>query len=155
MQEQEEWINDLDPLTCYIIVRRELNMSIGKACAQVGHATQLLTIKYFDLRKEARNLQKILVQPHLATDEIRKNNEAISKKIVIMNDWMASGYRKVVLGADDKEFEKIKLEYKADMVLIVDAGLTELISGSETVICLPPILKSKCSNTLKRLQVLK
>lgn len=41
------------------------------------------------------------------------------------------------------------------MVLVVDAGLTEIPSGSETVIGLWPMRKSQVPKTVKRLQVLK
>ena len=35
-----------DPIVMYLIVRESLNMSIGKTAAQVGHAVQMLHLKY-------------------------------------------------------------------------------------------------------------
>ena len=68
---------------------------------------------------------------------------------------MSSSFRKVVLRASDKEWVKLKEEFNGSMVLVIDAGLTEIPSGSETVIGLFPMRKSQCSKTIQRLQVLK
>jgi peptidyl-tRNA hydrolase len=60
------------------------------------------------------------------------------------------------LKADEKEWIKLKQEIKDQPHVIVrDAGLTELEPGTETVIGLWPVRKSKRSKTVARLQVLK
>lgn len=125
---------DPDPIAMYIIVKESLNMSIGKTAAQCAHASQLLTEKFFDLV------------------EIIGHNIDPSTKIFVK--WQASNYRKVVLKADDKEFEKVKSELD-NIVVITDAGFTELDPGTETVIGVWPMHKSQSPKCIKRLQVLK
>jgi len=68
---------------------------------------------------------------------------------------LVSGITKICLVADDKEWEKLKLEQSHQMVLVQDAGKTEIPPNSETVIGLHPMLKSQRTKTLKRLQLLK
>ena len=117
---------DKDPIIVYLIVRESLNMGAGKIAAQVGHGIQMLMATYYDAGC--------------------KNSE-------IIQQWIKSAYRKVVLRADDKQFERIKQEL--DCFLVIDAGLTQISSGSETVICLWPQRKSCVSKLISRLQLLK
>jgi peptidyl-tRNA hydrolase len=77
------------------------------------------------------------------------------RKLSIFGEWMENSFRKVVLRADDKEWAKIKQDYGQHMVMVVDAGLTEIPSGSETVIGLWPMRKSQRPKTVQHLQVLK
>lgn len=115
-----------DKIVMYLIVNKTLNMSIGKVAAQVGHAVGML----YDLND---------------SDKI--------KSFQIWNDWIESDYRKVVLGADESQWSKIKqLE---NIVVVVDRGLTEIKSGSETVIGLYPLYQSNAPKIIKRLQLLK
>lgn len=123
-----------DPLIMYLVVRESLNMSIGKTAAQCAHASQMLLLKYIDLKFQDKE----------------------NPKLITFNQWLQSSFRKVVLRADDKEFNKLKFEYCSDsMVVVVDSGLTEIEAGSETVIGLFPIYKSQVPKMIKRLQVLK
>jgi peptidyl-tRNA hydrolase len=152
-----------DVLVLYIVVNTSLGMSTGKMCAQCAHGSQLITLQYFDLKKEANKVQKQInsdlayrayegVHPHL--DKIKQEYAEMCRKINLMSDWMNNAsYRKVVLKADQKEFDKIKEEY-SDAVVIKDAGFTEIPAGSETVICIWPMKKSNRSKTVKRLQAL-
>jgi peptidyl-tRNA hydrolase, PTH2 family len=145
-----------DPIVVYIVVRETLGMSVGKSCAQVGHACQTLMMQYFDLKEEARKLHKLIIDYRITpgpTSVDKSRYTEISRKISIMGEWLNSSIRKIVLKADDKEWAKIKSEFP-DCILIIDAGLTEIPSGSETVICLWPQYRSKSSKTIKRLQVL-
>ena len=128
--------NQEDPIVMYLIVRESLGMGMGKTAAQCAHASQMLQMK-FDWA-EMSNDASVLTAKH-------KTFQA----------WIDSSFRKVVLKADDKEWEKIKSEYKDSLVLVVDAGLTEIPSGSETVIGLWTMYKSEASKTIKKLQVLK
>jgi len=129
--------NQEDPIIMYLIVRESLGMSIGKTAAQCAHASQMLQLKFNDLEKE------------LYTDLDFLNT------IYIFRNWLNSSFRKVVLKADDKEWIKLKSDLEKYDVIVVDAGLTEIISGSETVIGLWPMYKSKVGKLVKRLQVLK
>ena len=166
-----------DPIVMYLIVHTTLNMSVGKLAAQVGHAASLVTFDYSDLKDDSRRLQNMLSAKatKLSAGELgtQQRSESysfvlegeerdlasakyadMSRKLSIIGEWRGSGYRKVTLAADDKEWEKVKRDYPND-VMVVDAGLTEIPTGSETVIGLWPMRKSQATKTIKRLQVLK
>lgn len=146
-----------DPIVMYLIVRETLNMGVGKTGAQCAHASQMLTLKYFEMKDELNKYHKqisALVDDN-AKDAMQNKRLAVSRKLSIFGEWMASSYRKVVLRASDKEWLKLKSEFADQMVMVVDAGLTEIPSGSETVIGLWPVRKSQVSKTVKHLQVLK
>jgi peptidyl-tRNA hydrolase len=131
--------NQEDPIVMYLIVRESLEMSIGKTAAQVGHAVQMLQLE-FDRQ-----------------DGFRLANWEFNKEIVeLYQKWLDSSFRKVVLKADEKEWEKLKELYSEDnRVLVIDAGLTELAPSTETVIGLFPMKRSEAPKLVKRLQVLK
>jgi len=131
MQDQET-----DPLTCYLIINEQLGMSMGKTAAQTAHAMQYLLTDYYGWRCSDN--------PSMDPDTI-----AI---IGSFDEWMKGNHRKVVLKANDKEWEKLK---EWPHVLVVDAGLTEVPSGSETCIGLFPMRKSDSPKIIKRLQSLK
>jgi peptidyl-tRNA hydrolase len=79
-----------------------------------------------------------------------------TNKLATMQDWLDSGYRKIVLTADDKEWSALQSEIpEEDRVIVRDAGLVEVPVGSETCFGVFPIRKSQRCKTLKRLQVLK
>lgn len=120
-----------DPIVMYLIVRESLNMSAGKIGAQCAHAAQMLMIVYNET-----------VSEDLCGWSMSHNKD-------IFDSWLKSSFRKVVLKADEKEWLKIKTEFKDEMVLVIDAGLTEIPSGSETVIGLWPRHKSANSKLLK------
>lgn len=137
-----------DSIILYLIINSSLNMSIGKCAAQAGHAVGMiyesideLTNSYLDHKHTGK----------LSIDELSE----LASKINLFSDWQNSSYTKVVLAADSKEWEKIKLEFKNNMCLVKDAGRTELEPGSETCIALFPQFKSRISKTIKRLQLLK
>lgn len=125
-------MNNDNPLVMYLIVRKDLNLSTGKACAQVGHAVAYLMLRYFEIKQ--------------------------SKEGYLFKEWMSKGnHRKVVLGADEKEWAKLQEEVKNDpnIAHVIDAGFTEVESGTATVIGLWPTHKNDASKVIKRLQSLK
>jgi len=117
-----------DPYVMYIIVRKKLNMSVGKIAAQCAHGVQMVLLKYF-------NVEKSIPGPA---------NTAMLK-------WIGGDYRKVVLAAKESEWEKVK---ELDCFVVRDAGLTEVEKGSETVIALWPMKKSERPKVIKKIQVL-
>lgn len=149
-----------DPIVMYLIIHESLGMSTGKSCAQCGHAAGLIVFKYMDLQDEARVIQRKLaplLQPTPTVKEaaaLKERYVELSRHLSIVGEWRKTGYRKVTLRASDKEWEKVKADYPHD-VMVVDAGLTEIPSGSETVIGLWPMRKSQATKTIKKLQVLK
>lgn len=158
---REQRASQEDPIVMYLIVHESLNMSIGKTAAQAAHASQMLTLKYFTMKDASSTLQKKmypLLNAPPAADEMAKLKAAyteLSRPLSIFGEWLNSSFRKVVLRASDKEWAKLKEEFKDSMVMVVDAGLTEIAAGSETFIGLWPVRKSQVSKTVKRLQVLK
>ena len=166
----EERKNQEDPIVMYLIVNETLGMGIGKTAAQCAHASQMLTLKYFEMKEESKPLQKKAADPSLqrviqhspgmisidpSIPDYKGEYAKLSGKISIFGEWMASSFRKVVLKADNKEWAKLKEEFKDSMVLVVDAGLTQIAPGSETCIGLWPMRKSKAPKVVQRLQVLK
>jgi peptidyl-tRNA hydrolase, PTH2 family len=134
--------NQEDPIVMYLIVRESLGMSIGKTAAQCAHASQMLILKH---QEELDYFDDSVEYPY-----------TFAEQLSLFKEWLNTSFRKVVLRADDKEWAKIKEEFKDKlMVVVVDAGLTEIASGSETVIGLWPMRKSEVPKIVKRLQVLK
>lgn len=143
-----------DPTVMYLIVRESLGMSVGKTAAQCAHASQMLQLNFNKVEKTLCELESLKESfgswlPVEAAEWFK-----LQSQYVIFIEWLNSSFRKVVLKADDKEWAKIKTE-NLNHVLVVDAGLTEIPSGSETVIGLWPMYKSQVPKVIKRLQVLK
>jgi peptidyl-tRNA hydrolase len=152
-----KYVSQEDPIVMYLVVRESINMSIGKMAAQCAHASQMLTLKYMELKDISRSTQKQLSQL-LDNDkqDLLAKYKAMSSHISIFGQWMTDSFRKVVLRADEKEWIRLKDEIKDQLHVVVrDAGLTELEPGTETVVGLWPVRKSQVSKTVKRLQVLK
>lgn len=147
-----------DPIVMYFIVRESLGMGTGKACAQTGHAAVMTTLDYFKLKDCSRSLQKS-IQSMTESDPDKVKALADYKEIApllsIFGEWLSSSYRKVTLTANDKEWAKVKAELGLYRSLVVDAGLTQIPAGSETVIGLWPMRKSQRPPCVKRLQALK
>ena len=153
-EEREKRASQEDPIVMYLIVHETLDMSTGKTAAQCAHASQMLTLKYFEMKEKSKVIQRQLSSVP-DSEVLRLEYVKLAVPISIMGEWLQGSFRKVVLRADDKEWAKLKDEFKDSMVLVVDAGLTEIPSGSETVIGLWPMRKSQVPKTVKRLQVLK
>lgn len=144
--------NQGDPIIMYLIVRESLNMSAGKIGAQCGHAAQmallqLLTVKNLFLWLLLNVYRLLRIRPQETAARLGRLN--------LFRQWLKTSFRKVVLRADDKEWEKVKACSELTYVIVRDAGLTEVEAGSETVIGVFPLLKSEAPKVLKRLQVLK
>lgn len=137
-----------DPIVMYLIVRESLNMSIGKTSAQTAHASQMLQLRY-DKVKDSVNWTLV------AHGDLYE--KVLSERVLIFQEWLNTSFRKVVLKADDKEWYKVQGCFVEDVtkITVVDAGLTEIASGSETVIGLWPMRKSERPKILQKLQALK
>jgi peptidyl-tRNA hydrolase len=129
-----------DPIVQFIIVRESLNMTMGKACSQVGHGVMMCMQEYTHFVE--KDYVRILAHHK---DRLTDEQEKIYS---IFIEWLQSDYRKVVLRADDKEFEKLKLLEEQHFV-VRDNTL-----ATETVIAFMPMYKSKAPKIIKRLQVL-
>jgi peptidyl-tRNA hydrolase len=140
-----------DPIVMYIIVRESLveAMGIGKTGIQIGHAVQMV-VSDLSLIKEW--IEAEYVPPR----DLPKLEYFLSRHpdLILYEKWLKTSYRKVALKANDREWEKLKIEFKDTLQLVKDSGLTKIPPGSETVIGLPPMLKSQRPKILKRLQAL-
>lgn len=121
----------------YVIVNKDLNMSLGKTCAQVGHAIQYLCTYYKSICEEYKSFP---------TEE---GNKFINEYL----DWaIEEQSTKIVLGADTKEFNKLK-KSDLDPFIVTDAGKTEVEPGTETVLAFWP-MKKDSNKLIKRLRLL-
>lgn len=128
-----------DPIIMYFIVREDLGMGVGKIAAQCAHGAQMVLLCYNEKMREFGLFKW----------------GKYGRLCVTMKKWLDGSFRKVVLKADAKEFEKVKNDEKLDLFVVKDAGLTEVECGSETVLVAWPIMKSEAGKTvLKRLRVL-
>jgi peptidyl-tRNA hydrolase len=73
-----------DPIIMYLIVKESLNMGSGKTAAQCAHASQMLLLKYLELKKCFWNHIISLFKPD-------------NKDVDIFEKWLKSSFRKVVL----------------------------------------------------------
>jgi PTH2 family peptidyl-tRNA hydrolase len=132
--------NQEDPLVLYIIVRKSLGMDVGKIAAQVGHGVGMLMGRFSELERKVESRSLAFTHPDYSKWETTTR-------------WLQTSYRKVVLEANDKDWEKIK--DLLDVFLVKDAGLTEVEPGSETILIPWPMKKSEALKIIQRLQVLK
>jgi len=132
---------DLDPFVMYLVVRKSLRMSPGKLAAQVGHAVQYAAEDFAFLNEP--------------TDFAPSGESEVKAMCALYRLWNGAGrHRKVLLGANEKEWEKVKAE-KARQYLVTDDGLTETAPNTETVVGFWPMRKSEASKVISRLQVIK
>jgi PTH2 family peptidyl-tRNA hydrolase len=137
-------------LVIYFVVRKSLNMSIGKTAAQVAHAMSYISNNYMSYQWMCEDDVNVL------TDGTTL--EQMAPLVKSYNDFKNSdSHTKIVLGAADDQFEKLKEEFKSSiqMVLVKDIGKTEVEPGSETVLGFFPINKSEASANIRSLPTLK
>lgn len=139
-----------DPIVCYVIVRQALNMSVGKCCAQTAHLGQLLVLDYLQLEQDIN---------WTSVAHGDRTEQTKSEQLILFKQWLNADYRKVVLRADEKEWNKLKELSDVRKVIVIDNGKTELPpqteTETETVIGFYPMVKSQAPKLINRLQVLK
>lgn len=151
--------NQPDPIVMYLVVKESLGMSPGKIAAQCAHASQMLTLKFLHEKMKQINLENSLwerfkktVSDFFSKSEIPQDK--VNQDLELFEAWLDTSFRKVTLRADDHRFERLKAEHP-NCVVVVDAGLTEIAAGSQTVLGLWPMHRSTCSRYLQKTQVLK
>jgi peptidyl-tRNA hydrolase len=121
-----------DPVRMYIIVRKDLKMSVGKVAAQVGHAVQLF----------------------MNTWEFeRTHGDVAPVRQALAREWSEGEYGKIVLAASDAEFDQISKEGPV-AAYVIDNGHTEVPAKTTTCLALWPMKKSARSTLLKQLKCL-
>ena len=119
----------------YCVVRRSLNLSAGKVGGQCGHAVHYLMRAFAQLCDES-----------LEGEEYDRR--------ALTREWDSSpSHGKIILGASDTEFERVKLE-NPHHFLVVDLGHTEVEPNTETTVGMWPMHKSQRTGLLKRLRLL-
>lgn len=132
-----------DPIVMYLIVKESLAMSMGKTAAQCAHAAQMLQLKY-SLNQADNEGAELCGWP------VEHDKAALE----LFKKWLDTSFRKVVLRANDHQFERLKTEC-LNHIVVVDAGITEIAPGSETVLGIWPMYRSTCPKYLTKIQVLK
>jgi peptidyl-tRNA hydrolase len=143
-----------DPIVMYLIVRTSLEMSVGKTVAQGGHAVGMLQLKFDEIEDRLEELEEIQSTFVTLNNSERAEWDQKHPVFYIYKEWLDTSYRKVVLACKDKDWEKVKAACP-NHTLVIDAGLTEIASGSETVLGLWPMRRSACPKIITKLQVLK
>jgi peptidyl-tRNA hydrolase len=138
--------NQEDPIVMYLVVRESLNMTAGKVGAQCGHAAQIALLQYFRV-----------ASTYFGDVMNYLDGAKVPPRLAIFKEWLDNSFRKVTLKADDKEWKKVQLEFveNATRFTVIDAGLTEIPAGSETVMAIWPMRKSQRPKILQKLQALK
>jgi len=126
-----------DPIALYIVVRESLDMGMGKACAQSGHAVEKIVDSFHELAWRLPEMSG-------AEEEFGK--------FALYREWKKNGSRKITLIANEKEWETLRAEYGKACHIVVDAGITDLVPGTETMMAFWPQHKSARSKSLKRLR---
>lgn len=126
----------------YILVNKELNMSVGKIAGQVAHVQTVIDNKIFELVLSEEILEEDSMGSFAKEKELTNN----------YYDWFYSGSQtKIILRAKEKDLLKA-----IDMgaVYIRDNGLTEIPSGSLTVVGFFPQPKDNLVDFTKKFQLL-
>lgn len=127
-----------DPIVQYYVVRKSLKMSEGKLASQVAHASMIFTLSYKDLEDKI-----------MKTFAVQRGGASYSR-YRLCKKWFDGSFRKITKKASDAKFDKIKEEI--DCYVVRDAGLTEVETGSETVLVTYPMYRSQCPPVLHKLQ---
>lgn len=117
----------------YILVNKDLNMSVGKIAGQVAHAQTLIDVK-----------------------AIASSFSMNTEKYDIYETWLDSGQKKVILRAKES---KLLRAIELGGIPVHDHGLTEIPENSLTVVGFTPVLEdsdnpSELKDFVKRLQLL-
>lgn len=107
-----------------IVIRKDLNMRKGKMIAQGAHASNMFLFDCFlaleDYEPILRSIQRY--------DLMNK----------LLNQWIANGYKKVVVGCDSEEELDSIVKHALDSAILAyrvyDSGLTEF-HGTRTLTC--------------------
>lgn len=132
----------------YILVNKELNMGVGKIAGQVAHVQTVIDNKIFELDDKIYFLSEEILDEDIMDTRFAKEKELINNYY----DWLYSGSQtKIILRVKEKDLLKA-----IDMgaVYIRDNGLTEIPSGSLTVVGFFPQPKDNLVDFTKKFQLL-
>lgn len=139
-----------EPWVLYLIVNSSLGMSIGKTAAQVSHGVGILYEEFARINRKYQDNCQFGIS---IEDENTQNSKILEENFNSFALWKADCHRKVVLQANQEQWEELKIEFTE--FIVRDAGFTELKPNTETVIAVWPMLKSKAPDSIKKLKLLK
>lgn len=130
-------INDLMSHKQVIVIRKDLNMSVGKAIAQGAHASGAAI---FGLMKKTNEGFFLPNDPRI-------------------NPWLEGKFKKITVEAKNEQhlkeiYEKAK-EKKIPCSLILDSGLTEFNEPTYTAVAVGPDEEKKINKITGNLKLLK
>jgi peptidyl-tRNA hydrolase len=131
--------HEADLIAMYIVVRESVTMSPGKFGGQVGHAV-MLAMAHYAVLSGVPVAPSSPVAPSADLD------------LDMMRAWLATGYTKILLSADEKEWARAKTMPGATVA--TDLGRTELEPNTETVLALWPMRRSARPGWFRRLRLL-
>lgn len=132
----------------YILVNKELNMSVGKIAGQVAHVQTVIDNKIFELDDKIYFLSEEILDEDIMDTRYAKEKELINNYY----DWLYSGSQtKIILRAKEKDLLKA-IDMGAEYIR--DNGLTEIPSGSLTVVGFFPQPKDNLVDFTKKFQLL-
>ena len=130
----------------YIVIRTDLNMSMGKTAAQASHASMKV---FFDkmFQEESTYVSSV------ADSDVKKRSMWLTREEI---QWVEGLFTKIVKRVKT-EADLLKVYEKAkaaglNVSLIKDAALTELSEPAYTAIAIGPNYIDKCEPIVKRLQ---
>lgn len=124
---KKEGLSVMENIKQLIIVRKDLEMPVGKLAAQVSHASLLSFLNSLDKTNEKN-------------ERIENNQEIfILNKDNYSYDWLHGSFAKVTLGVKNEnqllKYKKIAEENDIPFALITDEGRT-CFDGEPTITCL-------------------
>lgn len=139
----------MDKIVEYILVNKQLNMSIGKTAGQVAHVQTIID-------NNIRDLVEYLEGTDFSTTILSKETSDMMKKDIEIvgwyDDWFYFGPQtKVILKAKEKDLLKA-IEIGA--VEVRDKGLTEIPANSLTAVGFTPQPKSNLVEFTRKFQLL-
>lgn len=114
-----------------IVIRKDLKMRTGKACAQASHASMSFLTKSGSVCRDWRDEDYYIIEFCSSTYEIEKHEDEI-------NHWLQNSFRKICVYVNSEE-ELLAVHQKAldsgcISHLITDNGATEF-NGVPTMTC--------------------
>lgn len=147
-----------------IIVRKDLDMSVGKIASQVAHASMkvffdvMIKAPYIHFHKHNQIENEIVESAW--PDSIKFTESRILPRGKYFDEYIQGTFKKVVVGVES-ETELLELYQKAKdkeihCSLIKDSGLTEFdLVPTYTTVCIGPWIDSQIDEITGHLKLLK
>lgn len=106
-----------------IVIRRDLNMRLGKSCAQAAHASMIFLTKEIK-RNLAANDTVFCTDPDCCGDSLQELDFSEAER-----EWINGSFTKICVGVGSEE-ELLEIEARAKFAglivhMVTDKGLTE------------------------------